>query len=52
MGVWPSGPRSRARRCKNSDLRRAYAGVLPDWREEDVTGSPYCQYPLYEVSPR
>jgi hypothetical protein len=42
MGVWTSGPRSRQQALTNEDLRRAYREVLPDWREQDVGGSPYA----------
>lgn len=50
MGVWMSGPRSRAEALNNADLRRAYAEVLPDWKDEDVGGSPYAVAD-YQVSP-
>ena len=42
MGVWTTGPRSRAEALKHPDLRKAYDEVLPGWRESDVGGSPYA----------
>jgi hypothetical protein len=42
MGVWTTGPRSRAQSLQAPDLRGAYAAVLPDWTEADVPGSPYA----------
>ncbi len=42
MGVWMTGPRSRAEALNNGDLRRAYSEALPDWKVEDVGGSPYA----------
>jgi hypothetical protein len=42
MGVWTSGPRARQQALTNEDLRRVYREVLPDWREQDVGGSPYA----------
>jgi glycosidase len=42
MGVWASGSRSRAEALTNPYLHRAYSEVLPDWRPEDVCGSPYA----------
>jgi hypothetical protein len=50
MGVWSSGPRARAEALTNRDLRQHYSEVLPDWREEDVAGSPYA-IADYEVPP-
>jgi hypothetical protein len=50
MGVWMSGPRSRAEALNNADLRRSFAEALPDWKEEDVGGSPYA-IADYQVSP-
>lgn len=41
MGVWTTGPRSRA--CALADdLRRRYRAALPDYTEQDVVGSPYA----------
>ena len=42
MGVWPTGPRSRAQALADEGLRRAYADSLPGWHEDDVLGSPYA----------
>jgi len=42
MGVWTTGPRSRAEALKSPDLLRAYSQVLPAWTELDVAGSPYA----------
>jgi hypothetical protein len=41
MGVWASGPRSRAQALADQNLRRACSEVLPGWQEEDMPGSPY-----------
>jgi hypothetical protein len=48
MGVWTSGPRSRALALQDSGLRAAFNKVLPDWTEDDVAGSPYA-IGAYEV---
>jgi len=50
MGVWPTGLRARALALSEPGLRRAYAEVLPGWRDEDVGGSPYS-IAAYEVAP-
>jgi hypothetical protein len=50
MGVWTSGPRSRAEALNNTGLGRAYAQLLPDWQPQDVGGSPYA-IAYYEVPP-
>src|SRR3982751_3058263 len=42
MGVWSSGPLARQKALAEPVQRRNYAEVLPDWREEEVTGSPYA----------
>ncbi len=42
MGVWTSGPRSRAEALANPHLQRVYSEVLPDWQPKDVSGSPYA----------
>src|SRR3989442_359685 len=41
MGVWTSGPRARAEALANPQLQVMYSEALPDWRDEDVGGSPY-----------
>jgi hypothetical protein len=42
MGVWTTGPRSRAEALSPPELRRVYDEVLPGWQEADVLGSPYA----------
>lgn len=42
MGVWPTGPRSRECFLKWPETGRRLRELLPDWREDDVTGSPYA----------
>jgi hypothetical protein len=42
MGVWPTGPRSRAIAVAEPPLRTAYDEALPDWQEADIAGSPYA----------
>ena len=42
MGVWPTGPRSRGAALGDPTFRRALAGTLPDWRDEDFGGSPFA----------
>ena len=42
MGVWTTGPKSRAPALTEPGLRRAYDEALSGWREEDVAGSPYA----------
>jgi hypothetical protein len=49
MGVWPTGPRSRALALEEPSLRPAYTEALPDWQEADVAGSPYA-VAEYEVA--
>lgn len=48
MGVWATGPRSRAVALNNAALRADFDKVLPGWTEEDVPGSPYA-IERYEV---
>jgi hypothetical protein len=50
MGVWPTGPKSRAQALAHADLLREYGKALPGWSEADVLGSPYAVAAL-EVSP-
>ena len=50
MGVWTTGPRSRAEALKHPELRRAYDQVLPGWQDADVAGSPYA-ISDYQVPP-
>jgi glycosidase len=42
MGVWTTGPRSRDVFLRQPDTAGRLNVVLPDWREEDVAGSPYA----------
>jgi len=42
MGVWTTGPRSRAHSLSDPSLRAAYDECLPGWKKEDVAGSPYA----------
>src|SRR5580765_7463110 len=41
MGVWPTGPRSRASALVPS-LRHSLSDTLTDWKEEDFAGSPFA----------
>lgn len=50
MGVWRRSPGSRAHAVKEPNLCRAYDMILPDWKKEDVTGSPYAIFG-YELDP-
>src|SRR3989442_3180400 len=42
MGVWPTGPRSRAAALADPSLRRSLSETLSDWKEEDFAGSPFA----------
>lgn len=42
MGVWTTGPRSRAHALRNARLRAAFDEGLPGWSAADVAGSPYA----------
>jgi hypothetical protein len=42
MGLWTTGPKSRARALAEPNLRRTYDEILPGWRDADVGGSPYA----------
>jgi Alpha amylase, catalytic domain len=42
MGVWRTGPRSRAAYLHHPDTGRRLAEILPDWTDVDVSGSPYA----------
>lgn len=50
MGVWPTGSKSRAQAVHHADLRKAYDEALPDWTDDDITGSPYA-VAEYTVNP-
>lgn len=47
MGVWPTGPKSRAQAVSHADLRNAYNEALPGWTEDDIVGSPYAVQELH-----
>jgi glycosidase len=42
MGVWERSPAGRAIALTNESLKEDFRRALPDWRPEDVAGSPYC----------
>ena len=42
MGVWRRSPAGIAIALANPALRSDFQAALPDWRAEDVVGSPYC----------
>src|SRR6266511_1153624 len=42
MGVWPAGRHSRAAALSSEGLLREFGEALPDWKEEDVVGSPFA----------
>lgn len=42
MGVWPTGPRSRAQAVEHAGLRAEYDRALPGWTDDDIRGSPYA----------
>jgi hypothetical protein len=42
VGVWQTGPAGREISRTRSSLREGYAHDLPDWREDDVVGSPFA----------
>jgi glycosidase len=42
MGVWERSPAGRAVAMKNESLLQDFRRALPDFRPEDVVGSPYC----------
>lgn len=50
MGVWPTGPRSRAEAVAHAGLRAGYDLALPGWTDDDVRGSPYAVAD-YRVAP-
>src|SRR5689334_19585833 len=41
MGVWSSGPRSRAKAMETPAQKEEYAKALQDCRDEDIVASPY-----------
>jgi hypothetical protein len=42
LGVWQTGPAGRQISLSNSDWRREYQATLTDFKDEDVTGSPFA----------
>jgi len=42
MGVWTTGPRSRATALASPALRRTFDETLPRWKSEQVGGSPFA----------
>ncbi len=48
MGVWERSPKGRQVALEHADLQAEYRRVLPDFRPEDVVGSPYSVH-RYEV---
>ncbi|MBX3063365.1 MAG: alpha-amylase [Anaerolineae bacterium] len=42
MGVWERSPNGRKIALEHPDLPAEYSRALPDWKPEDVVGSPYC----------
>ena len=51
MGVWQRSPAGLAIAQRNPGLVSSFRATLPDLREEDVIGSPYCVRD-YAVEPR
>jgi hypothetical protein len=51
MGVWTRSPAGSAIALENKELVQSFQAVLPDYRSQDVVGSPYCVR-AYEVDPR
>ena len=50
MGVWTRSPKGRRVAVTHPDLQEEYRKALPDFSEEDVSGSPYSIYE-YSVDP-
>jgi hypothetical protein len=49
LGVWQLGPAAREISRTRPSLRESYAHDLPDWRDDDVVGSPFAVQ-AYEVN--
>jgi len=49
MGVWTTGPRGRAHSLNDPALRATYAKILPDFKDDDILGSPYA-VAAYQIS--
>jgi len=50
MGVWQTNKSAVKKYCFEEGLLREYKAALPDWKENDVIGSPYS-IEDYKVSP-
>jgi hypothetical protein len=44
MGVWQRSPGARRKALEGGKSQRSYDEALPDWKDEDVAGSPYAVY--------
>src|SRR5262245_65758930 len=42
LGVWQTGPAGRKASLCQDDWRRGYQAALPDYTDDDVTGSPFA----------
>jgi glycosidase len=42
LGVWQTGPAGRAVSRTNPAWRKEFEAILPDFTEDDITGSPYA----------
>ncbi|MEU6251937.1 alpha-amylase [Streptomyces sp. NPDC047043] len=42
MGVWERSPEGRSIALRDPSLREAFTDAVPDIREEEIAGSPYC----------
>ena len=51
MGVWSRSAAGSAIALNNEELVESFRAVLPDYRPDDVVGSPYCVAD-YQVDPR
>ena len=50
MGVWQRSPASRRLAIRSPGLRKDFTRILPGWKEDDVSGSPYAIY-SYNLEP-
>lgn len=50
MGIWQTVPSAVKRYCFVGGLIKEYDSALPDWKEEDVIGSPYA-IDRYDINP-
>lgn len=41
MGVWTTGPKSRAESLQHTELLAQFDQILPGWKKDDMPGSPY-----------